>query len=129
VHGASIGGGVGWAERLGCSTMARRLSRACLALAFPIEASLVPVGLYPRYPLEAGALTDLHAAGCALAVGGLCCAAAVWLGRRLAAGPSPAALRRASADSGDDDGSESFLRVDWVAVPKALRARRVNRRR
>jgi hypothetical protein len=24
---------------------------------------------------------------------------------------------------------ESFLRVDWVAVPKALRARRVNRRR
>jgi hypothetical protein len=29
---------------------------------------------------------------------------------------------------GDDDG-ESFLRVHWVAVPKATRARRVNRRR
>jgi hypothetical protein len=26
-------------------------------------------------------------------------------------------------------GGESFLRVHWVAVPKALRARRVNRRR
>ena len=27
-----------------------------------------------------------------------------------------------------NDGGESFLRVHWVAVPKALRARRVNRR-
>jgi hypothetical protein len=26
-------------------------------------------------------------------------------------------------------GGESFLRVHWVAVPQALRARRVNRRR
>eukprot|EP01047_Picozoa_sp_COSAG01_P030095 COSAG01_NODE_2087_length_8456_cov_2.656456_6_plen_104_part_00 len=27
------------------------------------------------------------------------------------------------------DGGESFLRVDWVAVPQAMRARRVNRGR
>jgi hypothetical protein len=30
---------------------------------------------------------------------------------------------------GDGGGGESFLRVHWVAVPEALRARRVNRRR
>jgi hypothetical protein len=30
---------------------------------------------------------------------------------------------------GGGGGGESFPRVDWVAVPKALRARRVNRRR
>jgi hypothetical protein len=30
---------------------------------------------------------------------------------------------------GGGGGGESFLRVHWVAVPKALRARRVNRRR
>jgi hypothetical protein len=32
------------------------------------------------------------------------------------------------AGVGSDGGGESFLRVHWVAVPKALRARRVNRR-
>jgi hypothetical protein len=31
--------------------------------------------------------------------------------------------------SGGGGGGESFPRVDWVAVPQALRARRVNRRR
>ena len=30
---------------------------------------------------------------------------------------------------GGRGGGESFLRVHWVGVPKALRARRVNRRR
>jgi hypothetical protein len=44
----------------------------------------------------------------------------------------PPALRLLSAlrrccDGGD--GGESFLRVHWVAVPQALRARRANRRR
>jgi hypothetical protein len=38
--------------------------------------------------------------------------------------------RGGGGGGGDDDGGgESFLRVDWVAVPEALRARRVNRRR
>jgi hypothetical protein len=49
-----------------------------------------------------------------------------------------AAAAAAKADSGDDGGGgsgggggggESFLRVHWVAVPQAMRARRVNRRR
>jgi hypothetical protein len=35
----------------------------------------------------------------------------------------------AGAGGGGGDSSESFLRVHWVAVPEALRARRVNRRR
>jgi hypothetical protein len=34
-----------------------------------------------------------------------------------------------TAGGGGGGGGESFLRVHWVAVPKALRARRVNRRR
>jgi hypothetical protein len=34
-----------------------------------------------------------------------------------------------SAAADDGGGGESFLRVHWVAVPKAMRARRVNRRR
>jgi gamma-glutamyltranspeptidase/glutathione hydrolase len=41
----------------------------------------------------------------------------------LATTPPPAAADGAAA------GGESFLRVHWVAVPKASRARRVNRRR
>jgi hypothetical protein len=41
-----------------------------------------------------------------------------------AAGLSSARRRRRR---GDGDGGESFPRVDWVAVPEALRARRVNR--
>eukprot|EP01049_Picozoa_sp_SAG25_P007890 SAG25_NODE_672_length_6012_cov_14.256046_2_plen_153_part_00 len=35
----------------------------------------------------------------------------------------------AAAAAADCGGGESFMRVHWVAVPKALRARRVNRRR
>jgi hypothetical protein len=33
------------------------------------------------------------------------------------------------APIGGGDGGESFLRLHWVAVPKATRARRANRRR
>jgi hypothetical protein len=36
---------------------------------------------------------------------------------------------RPAGGDGGGGGGESFLRVHWVAVPKALRARRVNRRR
>jgi predicted esterase len=40
------------------------------------------------------------------------------------------ALAQALGDATDNGGGESFLRVHWVAVPKALRARHcVNRRR
>jgi multisite-specific tRNA:(cytosine-C5)-methyltransferase len=42
---------------------------------------------------------------------------------------SAAAAAAAAAVAEDDGGGESFMRVHWVAVPKALRARRVNRRR
>jgi hypothetical protein len=37
--------------------------------------------------------------------------------------------RSGGGGGGGGGGGESFLRVHWVAVPKALRARRVNRRR
>jgi hypothetical protein len=37
--------------------------------------------------------------------------------------------RRHGSHGGSSGGGESFMRVHWVAVPKALRARRVNRRR
>jgi hypothetical protein len=40
---------------------------------------------------------------------------------------TPAAA--APEGGGGGGGGESFLRVHWVAVPEALRARRVNRRR
>jgi hypothetical protein len=39
------------------------------------------------------------------------------------------ALEQARKQEGGKDGGESLLRVHWVAVPEALRARRVNRRR
>jgi hypothetical protein len=35
--------------------------------------------------------------------------------------------RRLRLDGGGVDGGECFHRVDWVAVPKAVRARRINR--
>jgi hypothetical protein len=40
-----------------------------------------------------------------------------------------AGLRRGARGGGGGGGGESVLRVHWVAVPKVLRARRVNRRR
>jgi hypothetical protein len=46
--------------------------------------------------------------------------------------PSPYSSADAGAShggGGGGGGGESFLRVHWVAVPKALRARRVNRRK
>eukprot|EP01047_Picozoa_sp_COSAG01_P006352 COSAG01_NODE_229_length_21089_cov_575.019194_23_plen_141_part_00 len=41
----------------------------------------------------------------------------------------PARQTHRQLHSSDDDGGESFLRVHWVAVPQAMRARRANRRR
>jgi hypothetical protein len=45
------------------------------------------------------------------------------------AGLQDSAAARGSAPLARGGGGESFIRVHWVAVPKALRARRVNRRR
>jgi hypothetical protein len=44
-------------------------------------------------------------------------------------GGRSAHLRGASSAASRSGGGESFLRVHWVAVPKELRARRINRRR
>jgi hypothetical protein len=55
-------------------------------------------------------------------------------GERLPAHRLPTLLcadgwRDQQSGGGGGGGGESFLCVDWVAVPEALRARRVNRRR
>jgi hypothetical protein len=49
--------------------------------------------------------------------------------RRVVINDEPRAAPSHSYDDDDDGGGESSTRVYWVAVPKALRARRVNRRR
>eukprot|EP01047_Picozoa_sp_COSAG01_P019603 COSAG01_NODE_1095_length_11714_cov_9.062930_2_plen_99_part_00 len=42
--------------------------------------------------------------------------------------PEPATAHGLAPGAGGGGGGESFLRVHWVGVPEALRARRVNRR-
>jgi hypothetical protein len=44
-------------------------------------------------------------------------------------GPGAGGVLQGARRSRGGGGGESFLRVHWVAVPKAMRARRVNRRR